>query len=104
MPRETLSYFHRIGRTARMEAEGTAITFVAHDEEKALADIKAHTSLKITEIKTSVSVKSGPPVKHRAICRKCKTEFDLPFKPTTGRPVYCLPCLKSRKRHYRRRY
>jgi ATP-dependent RNA helicase DeaD len=104
MPRETLSYFHRIGRTARMEAEGTAITFVAHDEEKALADIKAHTSLKITELKTSVNVKGGPPVKHRAICRKCKTEFDLPFKPTDGRPVYCLPCLKSRKRHYRRRY
>jgi ATP-dependent RNA helicase RhlE len=104
IPRETLSYFHRIGRTARMEAEGTAITFVAHGEEKAMDDIKAHTSMKITELKTSVNVKSGPPVKHRAICRKCKTEFDLPFKPTNGRPVYCLPCLKSRKRHYRRRY
>ena len=32
IPRETLVYFHRIGRTARMEAEGTAITFVAHGE------------------------------------------------------------------------
>ncbi len=104
MPRETLSYFHRIGRTARMEAEGPAITFVAHGEEKALADIKARTSLKITELKTRVKVKSGPPQKHRGICRKCKTEFDLPFKPTSGRPVYCLPCLKTRKRHYRRRY
>jgi len=104
MPRETLAYFHRIGRTARMEAEGTAITFVAHGEEKALAEIKAQTSTRITELKTSVEVRSGPPVKHRAICRKCKTEFDLPFKPTDGRPVYCLPCLKSRKRHYRRRY
>jgi CxxC-x17-CxxC domain-containing protein len=104
MPRETLSYFHRIGRTARMEAEGTAITFVAHGEEKALADIRARTSLKITELKTRVKVKSGPPQKHKAICRKCKTEFDLPFKPTSGRPVYCLTCLKTRKRHYRRRY
>ena len=104
MPRETLSYFHRIGRTARMEAEGTAITFVAHGEEKALAEIKAQTSTRITELKTSVEVRGGPPVKHRAICRKCKTEFDLPFKPTDGRPVYCLPCLKSRKRHYRRRH
>jgi ATP-dependent RNA helicase DeaD len=104
MPRETLSYFHRIGRTARMEAEGTAITFVAHGEEKALAEIKAQTGTRITELKTSVKVRGGPPVKHRAICRKCKTEFDLPFKPTDGRPVYCLPCLKSRKRHYRRRH
>jgi len=104
MPRETLSYFHRIGRTARMEAEGTAITFVAHDEKKALAEIKAQTGTQITELTTSVKVKAGPPQKHRVICRKCKTEFDLPFKPTNGRPVYCLPCLKARKRHYRRRY
>jgi ATP-dependent RNA helicase DeaD len=104
IPRETLSYFHRIGRTARMEAEGTAITFVAHGEKKAMDDIMAHTNMKITELKTTVSVNFGPPNKYKAICRKCKTEFDLPFKPTSGRPVYCLTCLKSRKRHYRRRY
>jgi ATP-dependent RNA helicase DeaD len=104
IPRETLAYFHRIGRTARMEAEGTAITFVAYGEEEALAEIKAQTGTRITELKTSVDVRGGPPVKFRAICRKCKTEFDLPFKPTDGRPVYCLPCLKSRKRHYRRRH
>ena len=104
IPRETLVYFHRIGRTARMEAEGTAITFVAYGEEEALAKIKAQTSTRITELKTSIKVKAGPPEKHRAICRKCKTEFELPFKPTGGRPVYCLPCLKSKKRHHRRRY
>jgi len=104
IPNETLAYFHRIGRTARMENEGTAITFVAYDEEKALADIKAQTGTSITELVTSIKVKSGPPKKHRAICRKCKTEFMLPFKPTSGRPVYCLPCLKSRKRHHRRRH
>ena len=84
IPRETLSYFHRIGRTARMEAEGTAITFVAHGEKKAMDDIMAHTNMKITELKTTVSVNFGPPNKYKAICRKCKTEFDLPFKPTSG--------------------
>jgi ATP-dependent RNA helicase DeaD len=104
IPRETLAYFHRIGRTARMEAEGAAITFVAHGEEKALAEIKAQTRTRITELKTSVEVKAGPPEKHMAICRKCKTEFELPFKPSALRPVYCLPCLKSRKRHHRRRH
>ncbi len=104
IPRETLAYFHRIGRTARMEAEGTAITFVAHGEEKALAEIKAQTSTRITELKTSIEVKAGPPEKHKAICRKCRTEFELPFKPSALRPVYCLPCLKSRKRHHRRRH
>ena len=98
MPMETTSYFHRIGRTARMETEGTSILFVAHGEESAFDDIKARTNLKITELKTSVEVKSGPPKRYKAICRKCKTEFTLPFKPKDERPVYCLPCLKSRRR------
>jgi len=104
IPRETLAYFHRIGRTARMEAEGTAITFVAHGEEEALAEIKAQTGTRITELKTNIEVRPGPPERHRATCSKCKTEFELPFKPTKGRPVYCLPCLKSMKRHHRRRH
>jgi len=104
IPRETLAYFHRIGRTARMEAEGTAITFVAYGEEKALAEIKAQTGTRITELKTGVEVKAGPPEKYRAICSKCRTEFTLPFKPTDGRPVYCLSCLKSNRRHHRRRH
>ena len=98
MPMETTSYFHRIGRTARMEAEGTSILFVAHGEESAFNDIKARTNLNITELKTSIEVQTGPPKKYKAICRKCKTEFKLPFKPKDERPVYCLPCLKSKRR------
>jgi ATP-dependent RNA helicase DeaD len=98
MPMETTSYFHRIGRTARMETEGTSILFVAHGEESAFDDIKAQTNLNITELKTSIEVQNGPPKKYKAICRKCKTEFSLPFKPKDERPVYCLPCLKSKRR------
>ena len=98
MPMETTSYFHRIGRTARMEAEGTSILFVAHGEESAFDDIKARTNLNITELKTSIEVQAGPPKKYKAICRKCKTGFTLPFKPKDERPVYCLPCLKSKRR------
>jgi ATP-dependent RNA helicase DeaD len=104
IPQETNAYFHRIGRTARMKREGTAITFVAHDEEEALAEIKAKTSTRITELKTSIKVKVGPPEKYPAICRKCKTKFEIPFKPVKGRPVYCLPCLKSKKRPHKRRH
>ena len=98
IPNETTAYFHRIGRTARMQTEGTAITFVAHGEEGALPDIRAQNNTKITELKTTVEIKGGPAEKYKAICRKCKTEFKLPFKPTDGRPVYCLPCLKTKKR------
>ncbi len=96
IPNETAAYFHRIGRTARMETEGTAITFVAHEDMDQLSEIKKLTNTKITELETSIDVKKGPAKKTKAICRKCGKEFELPFKPKTGRPVYCLPCLKSR--------
>jgi CxxC-x17-CxxC domain-containing protein len=86
-----------------MEAEGTAITFVTHEETGAFADIKSQTNMPITELTTSVDVKKGPAKKFKAICRKCKKEFEMPFKPTDGRPVYCLPCLKSKKRNSRTR-
>ena len=98
MPMETSSYFHRIGRTARMEKEGTSILFVAHGEEGDFNDIKAQTGMEIKELKTSISVEKGPPKKHKAICRKCKKVFDLPFKPKQDRPVYCIPCLKEKRR------
>jgi ATP-dependent RNA helicase DeaD len=104
IPQETNSYFHRIGRTARMEKAGTAITFVAYGEEEKLAEIKAKTGTRISELKTSVNVKEGPYKKYKAICRKCKTEFEMPFKPTSGRSVYCFPCLKSKRNHPRQRH
>jgi len=103
MPMETSAYFHRIGRTARMETEGTAITFVAHGDQDALDDIMKETSTSITELKTSVHVKAGPPQKFKAICSKCKTRFELPFKPTPGRAVYCKSCMKKNNRNNRRR-
>jgi CxxC-x17-CxxC domain-containing protein len=87
-----------------MEAEGMAITFVAHGEENALAEIKALTSTKITELKTSVQVKNGPAEKHKATCKKCGKQFEIPFKPTEGRSVFCMPCLKSNTRHNNRRH
>jgi CxxC-x17-CxxC domain-containing protein len=103
MPQETLAYFHRIGRTARMENEGTAITFVAHNEYDSLEEIMAHTSTKIIEMKTSIHVKVGSPQKYKAICSRCNKKFELPFKPTQGRAVYCKPCLKSNRRYKHRR-
>jgi CxxC-x17-CxxC domain-containing protein len=104
MPQETAAYFHRIGRTARMETEGTAITFVAHGDRDALDDIMKETSTSISELKTSVHVKEGPPQKYKAICSKCKTKFELPFKPTQGRSVYCKSCMKKNNNNNRRRH
>jgi len=104
MPQQSAAYFHRIGRTARMEKEGTAISLVAHDDFETLDEIKDQTSTQITELKTSIEVKKGPPKKYKAICSKCKAKIELPFKPTQGRPVYCKKCYRSKNRRHRRRH
>ena len=33
---------------------------------------------------------------HEAICGKCGSECEVPFKPTEGKPVYCSDCFKKR--------
>lgn len=98
IPREPGSYFHRIGRTARMENKGMAITFVDRSEGDKLTEIKAMTGTSITELKTDVKVKAGPPLRYKAICSKCKKKFEPPFKPTIGRPIYCRSCYKPKRR------
>ena len=47
LPNEPESYVHRIGRTARAGAEGTAYSFCAADERNFLADIERLIRLKI---------------------------------------------------------
>jgi len=47
---DALVYFHRIGRTARMGREGTAITLVGYGEMTELEQIKALTKTTIQEI------------------------------------------------------
>jgi ATP-dependent RNA helicase DeaD len=50
VPLDALVYFHRIGRTARMGLEGTAITLVGYGELAELEQIKALTKTNIEEI------------------------------------------------------
>jgi ATP-dependent RNA helicase DeaD len=50
VPLEALVYFHRIGRTARMGQEGTAITLVSHGELTYFNNIKALTKTTIDEM------------------------------------------------------
>ena len=39
----------------------------------------------------------GPREMHKAVCDECKQACEVPFKPTEGKPVYCLDCYKKRK-------
>jgi len=50
VPLDSLVYFHRIGRTARMGGEGTAITLVGYGELTDFNNIKALTKTTIEEI------------------------------------------------------
>jgi len=50
VPLNALVYFHRIGRTARMGGEGTAITLVGYGELTEINNIKALTNTIIEEI------------------------------------------------------
>jgi ATP-dependent RNA helicase DeaD len=50
VPLDALVYFHRVGRTARMGGEGTAITLVGYGEVPCFNDIKALTKTTIEEL------------------------------------------------------
>lgn len=52
VPMDPLVYFHRIGRTARMGREGTAITLVGYGDVSMLDSIKALTKTRIKELET----------------------------------------------------
>ncbi len=53
VPLDALVYFHRIGRTARMGGEGTAITLVGYGEIAELSKIKTLTKTNIEEMEAS---------------------------------------------------
>jgi ATP-dependent RNA helicase DeaD len=92
VPNEAAVYFHRIGRTARMEADGTAITLVSLEEMADLRQIKALTKTKIQEMKSEYASLDVSPRTYDAVCHDCGSECEVPFKPTEGRPVYCRDC------------
>ncbi len=38
------------------------------------------------------------PQMHRAVCDKCRQDCEVPFKPTSGKPVYCNNCFDRPRR------
>lgn len=96
IPVEPLVYFHRIGRTARMGGDGTAITLVGHREMAELNRIQALTKTKIDEWAGSYASYPHPVTMYPAICADCGTACEVPFKPDRKRPVYCHTCWEQR--------
>jgi len=60
IPLDAVVYFHRIGRTARMEKTGTAITLVGQREMSELNRIKALTRTRIEEMEDNISSDRRP--------------------------------------------
>jgi ATP-dependent RNA helicase DeaD len=50
VPEDSEIYFHRIGRTGRMEVKGTSITLLTNEDEPLFESIKAMTNIQITEM------------------------------------------------------
>lgn len=38
----------------------------------------------------------GPVEMHKAICDNCGKECEVPFRPTSGKPVYCSSCFEHK--------
>jgi len=97
IPLDALVYFHRIGRTARIGLEGTAITLVGYGEIPELNRIKALTETRIKEMGNEMRESyREPPKRHKAVCTDCGGECEVPFKPNPNRPVYCRECWEKR--------
>ncbi len=98
IPLDALVYFHRIGRTARMGGEGTAITLVGYGEIPELDRIKALTKTTIEQLESDIPVSYREPTEtHKAVCTDCGNECEVPFKPDPSRPVYCRECWAKRR-------
>lgn len=46
----------------------------------------------------------GPVEMHKAICDRCGKECEVPFRPTSGKPIYCSNCFESSKGPSSRRF
>ncbi len=42
----------------------------------------------------------GPREMFTATCSSCGREAQVPFRPTSGKPVYCSDCFTSQRRSY----
>ena len=59
VPRDPEDYVHRIGRTARAQRSGEAITLIAADEERGFARIEKLIGSKIAELDLPAGVSKG---------------------------------------------
>ncbi len=99
IPHAAEDYVHRIGRTGRAGASGTAISLVSPDEERYLADIEKLIKTEIKKERAAVPTRPARPqhpardeahpqhyAKHPATPRKPAQDawFDKPYEPSAS--------------------
>jgi CxxC-x17-CxxC domain-containing protein len=47
---------------------------------------------------------SGRPAMHNAICNNCGKDCEVPFKPTSGKPIYCSSCFDKSQNEDPKKY
>jgi len=99
IPEDPANYFHRIGRTARVDAGGTAISLAAPDEMSDLKKIMSMTKTHIEEVDLGISPGEAPP---DTVCAKCGKTFTPAFTPPPNQPVYCPQCYRNHQQRRRK--
>ena len=97
IPLDPIVYFHRIGRTARVGLEGTAITLVGYREMLDLNRIKSLTNTVIEELEGHHKSYARSSNLYEAVCSDCGKKCEVPFKPDPKRAVYCKTCWETQK-------
>jgi len=86
LPQDAEDYVHRIGRTARLGAEGDAISFACDMYAQGLPDIEAYIGQKIPTAAVDPELLIAPPPRPRAANATVVEEEDDGSIPTKGPP------------------
>lgn len=46
----------------------------------------------------------GPAQMHQAVCDNCRKECEVPFRPTSGKPIFCSSCFENNRGSDSRRF
>jgi CxxC-x17-CxxC domain-containing protein len=97
--------------TVEDEEETVEITAEEPSEEETETEVTEEPAEEVEEVEET-SEEEEPSEKkvdtfnremHKAVCADCGKECEVPFKPVSGRPVYCRDCYRKHMPQ-RRRY
>ena len=83
----------RASRKAARNAEGGGCSYGGSSSVAAIPAAPAATAAAVVAVATS----AAPREMFEATCSSCGKEAQVPFRPTSGKPVYCSDCFRSQR-------